>query len=196
LTNTEKETVMIEYYEYQALNERQWNTPEYYGGFDPVGDVMIAGQSRDSDALERSNYETIFKFLRESEDQLAKEYPEEFDEAYKANGDELFIYDFRASHWAVGWVETLLMSRYAPDPLQRVVMEVIEQMEEYPCFDEEHYSELEWNEVQEFWARDFSIAERVDLIREHGGNIFAARHDYLNENADPSGSLFDYLRTP
>lgn len=188
---------MTDQYEYQVLNERQWTTPEYYGGFDPVGDVVIAGQSRDSDALARSNYETIFKFLRDTEEQLAEdpEYAAEFDAAYEKNDHELFIYDFRASHWAVGWVETLLMSRHAPDPLQRVVTEVIESMEVYPCFDEEHYSELEWNETQEYWE-SLSIGERVDLIREHGGNIFAARHDYLNENADPTGSLFDYLRTP
>ena len=187
---------MTDQYEYQVLNDRRWKTPEYYGGFDPIDDVVIAGQSRDSDALERSNYETIFKFLQDTEDQLAKEYPEEFDQAYEKNDHDLLIYDFRASHWAVGWVETILMSRHAPDCLQMHVVSVLDALADYPVFDEEHYSELEWNEVQEFWERDLTIAERVELIREHGGNIFAARHDYLNESADPTGSFFDYLRTP
>jgi hypothetical protein len=186
---------MTDLYEYQVLNERQWETPEYYGGFDPVGDVVIAGQSRDSDALERSNYETIFKFLRETEERLAEEYPEEFDAAYEKNDFDLFIYDFRASHWAVGWVETLLMSRHAPDKLQMAVVSVLESMSDYPVFDEEHYSDLEYTETQEYWE-SLSVADRMDLIREHGGNIFAARHDYLSDSADPTGSLFDYLRTP
>jgi hypothetical protein len=182
-------------YEYDTLNDRRWEHPSYYGGFSPIDDVVIAGQSRDSDCLERSNYETIFAHLKLMEETLSKQYPEAFSKAYKANEDALLIYDFRARHWAVGWVETLLMSQHAPDCLQMEVVAVLDAMADYPYFDESHYEELEWNEVNDYWA-SMGVGERVEIIQEHGGNIFAARHDYLSENADPSGSVFDYLRTP
>ena len=182
-------------YDYDTLNERKWEYPSDYGGFSPVDDVVIAGQSRDSECLERSNYETIFKHLKDLETKLSDQDPELYDQAYALNDGDLFIYDYRAGHWAVGWVETMLMSKHAPDDLQMAVVEVIDCLAEYPCFDDEHYSELEHEETTDYWA-DLDTSERVEIIQKHGGNIFAARHDYLNENADPTGSVFDYLRTP
>ena len=182
-------------YKYDTLNERKWEHPSDYGGFSPVGDAVIAGQSRDSDALERSNYETIFDHLKDEETRLSELDPDAFDKAYDLNDGDLFIYDYRAGHWAVGWVETMLMSKHAPDCLQMVVVSVLDAMADYPVFDESHFSELEWTEAGDYWE-SMPISERVKIISDHGGNIFAARHDHLNENADPTGSVFDYLRTP
>ena len=182
-------------YAYDTLNERKWEHPSDYGGFSPDDDVVIAGQSRDSDCLERSNYETIFKFLKDEETRLAELDPDGYEKAYDLNDGDLLIYDFRAGHWAVGWVETILMSKHAPDCLQMVVDSLLNAMADYPVFDEEHYSELEHTEAGEYWE-SMGVGERVELIQDNGGNIFAARHDYVNELADPSGSLVDYLRTP
>jgi hypothetical protein len=182
-------------YDYDTLNERKWEYPGDYGGFSPVDDVVIAGQSRDSDCLERSNYETIFDHLKTTEETLSFQFPDEFEKAYALNDGDLFIYDYRAGHWAVGWVETMLMSQHAPDCLQMEVVSVLNALADYPVFDDSHFSELEWTESNDYWA-DLSVGDRVEIIQEHGGNIFSARYDHLTENADPNGMVLDYLRTP
>ena len=48
-------------YESEILH--RWSHPSDYGGHSPDGDYMMCGQSRDSDALERSNYERICEDL-------------------------------------------------------------------------------------------------------------------------------------
>ncbi len=42
------------------------------------------------------------------------------------------------------------------------------------------------------WA-NMTLMDRVEAIQEAGGNIFAARFDYITEAADPSGSLLDHI---
>ena len=182
-------------YAYDILNERKWEHPSDYGGFSPLNDAVIAGQSRDSDCLERSNYETIFAHLKGVEEQLADQDPDMYEQAYALNDGDLFIYDYRAGHWAVGWIETMLMSQHAPDDLQMAVVEVLSVMADYPVFDESHFSELEFTEAGDYWE-SMSVSERVEIIRDCGGNIFAARHNYVNENADPSGMVHEYLVSP
>lgn len=181
-------------YAYPELDARKWKHPADYGGFSPDDDVVIAARTRDSGTLERSNYETIFSHLKETEENLASQHPADFERAYDANNGDLLIYDFRAAHWAVGWVEYMLMSQHAPDSLQQAVASVLSALDDYPVFDEDHWSELEYNEVSEYWE-GLTVADRLELIQDNGGNIFAARHDYLSEAADPSGSLYDRLRS-
>jgi hypothetical protein len=186
-------------YEYNILNERKWYNPDSYYGFNPVDNVVIAVQMRDSDALERSNYERIFKDLRALEEKYADEHPDEYRtllELEERDNDVYeLIYDFRASHWAVGWVETLIMSKHAPNEIQMQVVSILEALADYPVYDEGHHSELEWSETAEYWEM-MSVSERLEIIKKFGGNIFAARHDYLSESADPSGMVYEYLRTP
>jgi hypothetical protein len=169
-------------------NLPQWETPEYYGGFNPIGDYVIYSQHRDSDALSRSNYRRTFEDLINYAETLNCQ-----DKGTDGEGDESdMVYDFRAGHWAVGWVETILICQNAPDKLQAMAREIIDALADYPVYDESDYSELEWNEVQDYW-QSLSIADRIEYIRDNGGNIFAARHDFLSENADPNGSIFDSI---
>ena len=166
----------------------QWTRPEDYGGFNPVGDYVIAVQTRDSDALECSNYRRIFADLIEKAEALGCQ-----DSGIDGEGEESdMVYDFRAGHWAVGWVETVLICQNAPDELQAMAREILDALADYPIYDESDYSELEWEEVNNYWS-SLSVRERVEYIRDNGGNIFAARHDYLSESADPTGSLFQSI---
>ena len=55
---------------------------------------------------------------------------------------------------------------------------------DYPILDEEHFSELEWEEKHEYWEA-CSIKERVELCRKARTSIFAARRDdEIPENVD------------
>ena len=165
-----------------------WEQPSYYGGFSPEGDFVIYGQNRDSSALERSNYQRIFEDLIEKAESLNCQ-----ENGIDGEGDDSdMVYDFRAGHWAVGWVETILICANAPDELQAMACEILGALSDYPVYDESHYSELEWNETQAYWE-SLPIRDRVEYIRDAGGSIFAARKDYISENADPDGSLFQAI---
>ena len=159
----------------EELKNYIWVTPSDYAGHNPVGDYRGAGQSRDSDALERSNYRRIF------EDLQAKA-----DECWRSDS----VYDFRASHWAVGWVEQIIVKADAPEPVLDLLVEIIDALEGYPVYDEEDFSALETEESEAFWD-SLSIAERVELCQKAGVSIFAARGGIPH---DDSGYIYEWLR--
>lgn len=123
----------------------QWKHPSDYGGFSPEGDFGVVGQTRDSEALDRSNYERIFEDLQAFAEQFG-DAPERDD---IESGDMPWVYDFRASHWAVGWVEYVLVRQDAPDALQGMVREILDALANYPVYDDEHFSQLEYEEREE-----------------------------------------------
>ena len=157
---------------YEPRNMELWTTPDYYAGPDFDDHYIAYGQNRDSDALRRSNF-TCF-----------------LEELGGEDGDRVMV--VRQGHWAVGWIE-LLMIRKDNDEALETADDILDALADYPVVNEEHFSELEWNEAQEYWE-SLSVRERAEYIKEAGGNIFAARKDYISEAADPSGSLMDRLR--
>jgi len=94
----------------------------YYGNRE--GWLIALSVHRDSDALERSNWEIVSEHLiRECGDDVAVE---------------------RMNHWAVGWVDYLLVrpGSSAIEP----ALKWKERLANYPVADEEHYSMLEYDE--------------------------------------------------
>ena len=158
----------------------KWEHPSDYGGHSPDGDYVIAGQSRDSSALERSNYTCILKALNEK---LAEVAPD----------DDESVYDFRAGHWACGWVETIILKASAPQAVITLAEEIICALADYPVVDEEHFCELEHDEANEYWANE-SVSGRIDIIKQSGSSvsIFAARRDYVP--SDDSGAIDEWVR--
>ena len=82
----------------------KWETPDSYAGHNPVGDYTIYNRTRDSSIMENSNYELILKELSD----LAEPFDKLRDDG------EPFVYDFRAGHWACGWVEEIIIRQDAP----------------------------------------------------------------------------------
>lgn len=158
------------------LDDYKWNTPDSYGGYDPVGDIVIRTQSRDSSLLEQSNYQAIFAHLVD----FSKQFGEPIDTGeLDATGNlewRDWVYDFRAGHWGCGWVETLLVRPDAPQKLLDEVEGILCALADYPVFDEEHYCNLQSEESDKFWLQ-LSLDERVELCRDMGCSIFQARHD-------------------
>lgn len=99
----------------EHAEEREWSAV----GVGPVG------QHRDSDPLERSNFEVIHRDLAER------------------FGDSVDVASFR--HWAVGWIEEITYDAGRPE-LVAAVDEWRAALADYPCADEEHYSQLEWDD--------------------------------------------------
>ena len=218
----------------EALKIREWEQPDSYGGYSPDGDYMAAGQSRDSSALERSNYARIFEDLQAE----AAKHPEpdaldverhpnkggiDWDgnplpdwvgrckcgkstglwnhhvpDAFKCEhcghvyDERGWVHDFRAGHWAVGWVEQIIVRRDAPDSVIIMLADIDAALEGYPVYDESHFRELEWTEATDYWS-SLSVRDRAEYIRDTGcgASIFAARRGDMPQDDD--GSLFEAL---
>ena len=149
----------------------------YYGDlYEEDGWGRAFGQHRDSDALERSNWQVISTDLKER-------FPDD-------------IVEESASHWAVGWVETLRV-KVLIDPEKgieednitdafKAVIEWKDALADYPVADEMHWCELEHDEMVEY------LDDEIPLIwsREHDDDM----PEYLAEAV--MRKVFEHHSTP
>jgi len=161
--------------EYEYLKECTWGEQESYVFFydkaNPLGDYCVYSRHRDSEILTNCNYDIILKELKKISD---------------------VVYDFRVNHWAVGWVEYIIVPKDCQDITLEKAEELLCSLAEYPVLDDEKYSNLQLEAKDEYW-KTLDTKERIDYIKENNGNIFAARHDYITETADPSGFMFETM---
>jgi hypothetical protein len=138
-----------------------------YMGATYEGTYVVYSVHRDSDALTRSNWAV-----------LESRY-----------GEAPGVFITRASHWAVGWVDTLRVDPKEASPATLAALEAeLARLDDYPVLDEEHLSGLEWNEAHEFWAQ-MSVKERVYWCQRARESVFAARRgDEIPER------VYSYLR--
>jgi hypothetical protein len=126
--------------------------PDYYSsGF---------GQSRDSDALERSNFAVACQSIAS---------------ASTLHDDPPRI--VREGHFLVGWVEWLAIHQDDESALAEAEA-LCERYNNYPILDEEHFCNLEQKEAEETWRNCYSPQERVKYIREHRSQF--EFHDYAD----------------
>lgn len=111
-----------------------WERPDHYAGETYYDYYVLLGRHRDSDALAESNFRKSVSLLKEVS-------PEEDDSGWIIA---------RAGHWAVGWVELLLIHK---DNLALVEVgnKITTDLDDYPVLDEDLYSELqiEYGEIEE-----------------------------------------------
>lgn len=150
-------------------NLKRWTLPSDYMGAHWDDYYVFLGKHRDSDALTRSNFTVGLERL---------------------GGESDTVVVVRESHWAVGWVEWIAIHESDAAALTKADA-MAGEIDDYPALDEEHWSDLEYTEACDYWAR-LPVRERLCYCLEHGLSIFAARHDYLP--ADDNGSLLDALR--
>ncbi len=156
---------------YEPANLRRWTKPDsYFGEVWPDYYSAGVGQSRDSDALERSNFTCMVQAL---------------------GGESETVIVVREGHWAVGWVEWIAIHATDEKSL-RVADEIAEALKDYPVVDEEHLSELEYTEACDYWA-SMSVCERIEVCKRFHVSIFAARRDEIPD--DGNGAIYDYLRS-
>lgn len=167
---------------------QQWSQPDSYFGFNPVGDYGVCSRHRDSGILDNCNWEEIWKFLKEKEAQFPAP-PEEPAEKYQtgfSDRDETpgtWIYEWEASHWAVGWVGYMMLREDAPAELIEIVEQVKDDLDNYCIFNEDRYYEMRWEANSEFWNQ-MSVKERVYYCQRAHVSIFAARRDELPEEVE------------
>lgn len=133
-----------------------WSRPDSYWGAEWPDYYVFLGQHRDSGTVDRSNFEAGLEAI---------------------GGTSETVIVVCESHWAVGWVEWIAIHESDAKALQEAD-EIAAALKGYPVVDENHLSELEFNEACDYWER-CSVRERVDLLKDTGVSMFAARRDEM-----------------
>lgn len=153
---------------YKPTYLKPWTLPASYAGAHWDGYFSFLGQSRDSDCLERSNFDAGLKAIG---GQL-KDF---------GGDDEEFplVKVVRENHWAVGWVEWIAIHETAFEQLA-IADKIKEKLEDYPVVDEELWSQYETEEANEVWKNCYRPKERLEYIRQHRSQFdFSSLSDLL-----------------
>lgn len=163
---------------------KRWTLPRDY--FGATWDNWFSsgfGRSRDSDALEESNFQVAYDRLK----QTAKDVPDH--ESGKHGREGVTVQIVSENHWAVGWVEWIAIHESDTESLA-VARELCESYNQYPALDEDHWSNLEYTRAMEFWD-SMSLSAKVDYCRDCDVSIFAARRSH-----DLPDRLYESLTRP
>ena len=127
-----------------------YERPSHYVGATWYGYYNVAGRHRDSDTLSNSNWDCWVKFLTELLGPEGIALDDVVDE--ENDGDEVYRWVIcREGHWAVGWIEVIRVHKSVGEDRLRQIDEQLQALDDYPVFDENHYSEMEVNEREENW---------------------------------------------
>ena len=130
---------------YEPANLKRWTMPDnYFGETWPNYYSSGVGQSRDSGALERSNFACMRSAL---------------------GGESDTVVIVRESHWAVGWVEWIAIHQ-DDDKALEIADEIAAALEDYPVIDESDFSERELEEANEVW-KQCGDKERIKYVRKN-----------------------------
>ena len=168
---------------------RPWEPPSSWAGKPWKGWFVGLGRTRDSDTLMRSNFDVFLKALHELPEVTVND-TENALQSYRTEREDWSevntVLIVSESHWACGWIDWI-----AIHPSNEAAMKLADEMlcaiSDYPALDEDHWSELETNEIEEWWSKE-PVRYRVEICRDCGESIFAARHDY------PTEKVFNWLR--
>jgi hypothetical protein len=148
-----------------------WEHPRDYYGETYYGFYPVVGRHRDSDVLDRSNFEVALEQL---------------------GGESDTVIVARASHWAVGWVESILVDATNADAVHEAE-DIRRSLEDYPVLDDMRYSEMEWEEAESVW-QSLSQKERAAACKRFGIDARSARSKSIPR--DDNGELYQWLITP
>ena len=139
----------------------KWTRPDSYGGCEWENHYVFLTQTRDSNALERSNFDCAVKAL--------EEISPEHDGELSWGGDTGEVEPWtvvREGHWACGWVEWIAIHKNAAKHLE-CAAEIACALEDYPVVNEEHFSEVETMEAEQVWRDCYDAKDRVKFMREN-----------------------------
>lgn len=156
-----------------------WKYPDDYAGPDWHGWYIFLGQHRDSDDLAESNFAVGLAAVQAvmSKDPV----PGDPD-------DCATVQVIRDNHWAVGWIENILIHESDEAALRKAdeLRDCIDN--EYPVLDESDFSERETEHANTLWADCFNWKERIKYIREHESQF--EFHDFADLMACVRGKYF------
>jgi hypothetical protein len=122
---------------------RRWERPDNYIGPNFPEYFVGLGRSRDSDTLENCNFDVLLERLGGEDD------------------DAVLV--VRDSHWAVGWVEQILVHQDFPEKLG-ILAKALADLENYPVLDDDAFSQAEMDEADET-LKNFRDEFREEVLR-------------------------------
>jgi len=152
---------------YSPENLSLWTLPDSYMGAHWDDYFVFLGQHRDSDILTESNFACGLEFI---------------------GGESDTVRVVSEGHWAVGWVEWIAIHKSDHAALEQADS-LMGALSDYPVLDESDFSEREWESAQEAWESCYSIGEKVDMCRDAGLSIFAARSASIPQG--DNGSIYE-----
>jgi hypothetical protein len=174
-----------------------WIRPQDYFGQTYHDYYEVAGVHRDSCVIARSNWrcwEKMLKALNIPDVKNPYYDPDAGPQAKGPDGNPLVDEEIvgliiaRSRHWAVGWVEVMLVHKNVPVEVLRKIDEQLAKLDNYPVMDEQDWSQLQNEEFEEAW-KNFAAAEFArQLTRKFDLDDLAA--DLLNTR-DLSGFFHD-----
>jgi hypothetical protein len=129
-----KTTLQSAGYDWAARSLDKPDSFAYWGDLDLFNTVgQVYGIHRDSDLLSQSNWEVVHTMIDAAG--LSDSFPE-----------------YTSNHWAVGWVTSLCINLTTESgelntPALEFWAGILERLENYPVLDEEHYSNLEYEDL-------------------------------------------------
>lgn len=160
-----------------------WERPQNYAGATWYDFFPLYGQHRDSSALAQSNFRSFHAALKAKVKELGCEVVTLPD----VDNEQATVEVERSSHWAVGWVETLLVHKDAPQALLDWCEAQLARLDGYPVFDEEDYSALETEQANELW-KAYRVSDRLSYIRQHRSQF--EFHDFADLLGCVRGNYF------
>lgn len=129
--------------------------------------------NRDADCLQRSNWEVVTRDLQGF--------------GVDAGEDNPSVEIHRFGHWACGWFEICLVRPGSPAEVKAGGWE--DCLSDYPVASDSHFSDLEWTETADYWARMGLSERRLECERARVSKLEAYRP--LGKVSD---RLFEALR--
>jgi len=146
---------------YAPKHLKKWTMPDHYFGASwPNHYGAGVGQSRDSDALERSNFACMLKAL---------------------GGESDVVTVVRESHWGVGWIEWIAIEDDGTEESEhvlRIADDIKAGLKDYPVVDDEHFSETEHEEANVVWKQCYDVKDRIAYIRKYRSQF--EFHDFVD----------------
>lgn len=144
----------------------KWKRPSNYVGPDHTGYYVGPGQNRDSDALSRSNFRVALERLGG-------------ESICECEGDDCAcpVQVIRDSHWAVGWIEYILVHESAADKVA-ILEEIENSLADYPVLDEDDFSQEEEDEAELTLTNCAGEFRREILSFIFDGRLDSARDKY------------------
>ena len=137
----------------------KWEYPSNYMGTDYEGYYILYSMNRDSDYLTVSNFETILKLFEDIGVKVINDYDMSSDK-------HPYVINVRARHWAVGWIDTIMIHEDASSVIWDQVESINNSLSDYPILDDDDYYQKESdiiNESYESYIKD----EFMDIIKKH-----------------------------
>lgn len=110
------------------VQEHSWQYASNYAGEDYSHMVVVCSQHRDSKILAQSNFACALEML---------------------GGEGKHVEVARSGHWAVGWVECILVNPKSKRKLA-IAYDIVTSLEDYPVLNEDDYSEREYESYSAF----------------------------------------------